>query len=441
MRRSKGRSTGVDPREALPFPLSDVSNGEWCPRPPNREAEARRRAAARRRPDRRASAPRHVAARAFCAPRRAPPPHTWCSTPCTASHRRAMPRVLPVRPEQCDDPAGGARAFQADYFVMDVQLHHVDSTVFNYPHLACAALPGAEPVRGGTPAASLPDQHGQGGVRRQRDGGRGDQRRPERRAAAGRYDGGDARPGERARRLAARPLAGDVRSAQPARAARPRSASLEHQVRDLGARASSATPATATGCSTTKRFPIRCSRRRRGSGSAPDQRPQGLPCSCSAPWRTTTCAAATCRRCRRTGRGSSSSPITPAISPGRRASTSSSASCAQIPHRRNVYAEIGSSFAIAMTQGPTAAAHFIGSLLADARPERIVWGTDSIWWGSPQWQIDAFKVLTIPPAMQEEFGYPPLTERDKRQHPRAQRGALVPRQGEPEALRRSRTIS
>jgi len=67
-----------------------------------------------------------------------------------------------------------------------------------------------------------------------------------------------------------------------------------------------------------------------------------------------------------------------------------------------------------MTQGPTAAAHFIGSLLAVLGSERIVWGTDSIWWGSPQWQIDAFKVLTIPPAMQEEFGYPPLTERDKR---------------------------
>ena len=42
-----------------------------------------------------------------------------------------------------------------------------------------------------------------------------------------------------------------------------------------------------------------------------------------------------------------------------------------------------------------------------------MWGTDSIWWGSPQWQIDLLKVLTIPPAMQEQFGYPPLTDRDK----------------------------
>jgi hypothetical protein len=44
----------------------------------------------------------------------------------------------------------------------------------------------------------------------------------------------------------------------------------------------------------------------------------------------------------------------------------------------------------------------------------ILWGTDSIWWGSPQWLIDAFKVLQIPASLQEEFGYPELTEKDKK---------------------------
>ena len=34
--------------------------------------------------------------------------------------------------------------------------------------------------------------------------------------------------------------------------------------------------------------------------------------------------------------------------------------------------------------------------------------------GSPQWQIDAFKALRIPPAMQEEFGYRALTRKVKR---------------------------
>jgi hypothetical protein len=86
-----------------------------------------------------------------------------------------------------------------------------------------------------------------------------------------------------------------------------------------------------------------------------------------------------------------------------------------IRRRRNVYAEIGSAFAVAFTDGPMAAAHLVGSLMKALGPERILWGTDSIWWGSPQWQIEGFKALTIPPAMQEEFGYPPLTERAKRQ--------------------------
>jgi predicted TIM-barrel fold metal-dependent hydrolase len=86
-----------------------------------------------------------------------------------------------------------------------------------------------------------------------------------------------------------------------------------------------------------------------------------------------------------------------------------------IKRRRNVYAEIGSAFATAFTQGPDRAAHLIGALLRDLGPDRILWGTDSIWWGSPQWQIEAFKALTVPPAMQEQFGYPSLTDRAKAQ--------------------------
>jgi predicted TIM-barrel fold metal-dependent hydrolase len=89
---------------------------------------------------------------------------------------------------------------------------------------------------------------------------------------------------------------------------------------------------------------------------------------------------------------------------------------ASIPkkERKRVYSEIGSSFAIVLIQGPDAAAHFMGQLLKALGPRNILWGTDSIWWGSPQWLIDAFKALTIPEQMQEQFGYPPLTERTKR---------------------------
>jgi len=82
--------------------------------------------------------------------------------------------------------------------------------------------------------------------------------------------------------------------------------------------------------------------------------------------------------------------------------------------RRRVYAEIGSTFAVTLLQGPDRAAHLLGQLLRALGPGNILWGTDSIWWGSPQWLIDAFKTLQIPPAMQEQFGYPPLTETVKK---------------------------
>jgi uncharacterized protein len=89
---------------------------------------------------------------------------------------------------------------------------------------------------------------------------------------------------------------------------------------------------------------------------------------------------------------------------------------ASIPkkERKRVYSEIGSTFAIVLARGPDMAAHFIGKLLKALGPKNILWGTDSIWWGSPQWLIDAFKALTIPEEMQEQFGYPALTEKTKR---------------------------
>jgi predicted TIM-barrel fold metal-dependent hydrolase len=82
--------------------------------------------------------------------------------------------------------------------------------------------------------------------------------------------------------------------------------------------------------------------------------------------------------------------------------------------RRNVYTEIGTTFAFTFLQGPDQAAHLLGKLLKVFGSKNILWGTDSVWWGSPQWQIDAFKTLEIPAALQEQFGYPPLTPKAKR---------------------------
>jgi len=80
---------------------------------------------------------------------------------------------------------------------------------------------------------------------------------------------------------------------------------------------------------------------------------------------------------------------------------------------RRIYAEIGSSFAIALLSGPDQAAHMMGQLLKTFGSKRILWGTDSMWWGSPQFLVDAFWNLEIPAAMRQEFGYPKLTKRKK----------------------------
>jgi predicted TIM-barrel fold metal-dependent hydrolase len=78
----------------------------------------------------------------------------------------------------------------------------------------------------------------------------------------------------------------------------------------------------------------------------------------------------------------------------------------------NVYAELGSTWYL-MLRRPAEAAHVLGKLLGAVGADRVVWGTDSIWYGSPQPLIDAFRTFEIPERMQEEFGYPALTAETK----------------------------
>jgi hypothetical protein len=78
----------------------------------------------------------------------------------------------------------------------------------------------------------------------------------------------------------------------------------------------------------------------------------------------------------------------------------------------NVYAELGSTWYLILRR-PVEAAHVLGKLLSALGPDRIMWGTDSIWYGSPQPLIDAFRAFQIPEWMQEQFGYPALTYETK----------------------------
>ncbi len=50
----------------------------------------------------------------------------------------------------------------------------------------------------------------------------------------------------------------------------------------------------------------------------------------------------------------------------------------------------------------------IGQLIKGLGADKIVWGTDSVWYGSPQWQIEAMRRLEIPEDMQEQHGFAPL---------------------------------
>jgi uncharacterized protein len=78
----------------------------------------------------------------------------------------------------------------------------------------------------------------------------------------------------------------------------------------------------------------------------------------------------------------------------------------------NVYAELGGTWWLVM-RDPTAAAHVLGKLLTHVGEDRVVWGTDSIWFGTPQDQIQALRTFQISEELQERHGYPALTDEIK----------------------------
>lgn len=74
----------------------------------------------------------------------------------------------------------------------------------------------------------------------------------------------------------------------------------------------------------------------------------------------------------------------------------------------NVYAELGSTWRFLM-RDPDSAAHALGKLLRYLGEDNILWGTDSIWYGSPQDQIQAFRTFQISPELRERHRYPEIT--------------------------------
>ena len=54
----------------------------------------------------------------------------------------------------------------------------------------------------------------------------------------------------------------------------------------------------------------------------------------------------------------------------------------------------------------------MGMMIKQMGVDRVVWGTDAVWTGSPQWQIEGFRRLEIPEDMQKRHGYAPLGPAD-----------------------------
>ena len=84
-------------------------------------------------------------------------------------------------------------------------------------------------------------------------------------------------------------------------------------------------------------------------------------------------------------------------------------------HMTNVYMELGTTFGSTAITHPLLCAHILGMIIDAFGADHVLWGTDSIWWGTPQWQIEALRRLQMPESLMERFGYKPLTVEVKRQ--------------------------
>jgi len=80
------------------------------------------------------------------------------------------------------------------------------------------------------------------------------------------------------------------------------------------------------------------------------------------------------------------------------------------PSLTNIYAELGTVFAFSVITHPEICGHLLGQLFDGFGAERILWGTDCIWWGSPQWLIESFRRFQIQESLRDRFGYAEITD-------------------------------
>jgi predicted TIM-barrel fold metal-dependent hydrolase len=88
---------------------------------------------------------------------------------------------------------------------------------------------------------------------------------------------------------------------------------------------------------------------------------------------------------------------------------------AEIPAKygvTNVYGDLGQLFAWTAVAEPRLAAALMGILIKGLGADHVVWGTDAVWTGAPQWQIEGLRRLEIPEDMREKHGFAALGPAD-----------------------------
>ncbi len=396
-----------------PFPFHSVSNGEWCPPPPSKQQRAAAKlyvAESEQRARRLGITRREFMQTAAGTATAFMVLNTVHGLPSHASEA-----VLPVTAEQCDDPEAARELFSARPFVVDVQLHHVDTSVFPAPFWGGILRFAPFDPQGLTnvqKAALLSQTNFIKEVFIDSE------------TAVGVLSGvpdGIPLPVETMKQT--RDLVNEIAGSQraisqamiepnhPNPAAPTALASMAHQVVDNGAKALKCYTGSYNWWldDETIAYPMYEEAVRLGLGLVNVHKGfPGLLGGMAEQYVTTRDLAKATRDWPQLDFAVYHS----GYFPDARGISGFLSDIESMGPRPNLYTEIGSTFANSVFS-PTAAAHLIGSLMKALGSWRILWGTDSVWWGSPSWQINVFKALQIPESLQEQFGYPPLTERDK----------------------------
>ncbi len=74
----------------------------------------------------------------------------------------------------------------------------------------------------------------------------------------------------------------------------------------------------------------------------------------------------------------------------------------------NVYGDLGQLFAMTAIVEPKLCAALMGILVKGLGADHVIWGTDALWTGSPQWQIEGLRRLEIPEDMRKKYGFAEL---------------------------------